>query len=142
MTNSTFTVNKKGALLWTDLCNSSDITSSVTYTCDLLNVSAGSFYYVLTAIVQGVSITLESGFITPPIQPSMWGDFGFFAAMLLTLTLFFAGIDNPAKAIVFAIFGLIFSAMIGLLSYNINQFIEPLICVVLALAIVVWKVRS
>jgi hypothetical protein len=142
MTNSTFIVNKKGALLWTNLCNSSDITSSVTYTCNLLNISASSFYYILSGTVSGISIVLDNGYITPPIQPSMWGYFGFFAAMLLTLTMFFAGIDNPAKAIVFAALGLIFSAMMGLLSYNINQFISPLIGVILALAIVVWKVRS
>lgn len=126
------------------LCSLNSTASSGSFDCNLAPYNQSIMTYAMTGTFQTSPVsytTLADGIINwAGNQPLMaLGGTGIFLALILVVTLFFAGMMNsPATAMILGCVGLIMSQIIGLI--NIGWF--DLIPVILTAVIIVYKLED
>jgi hypothetical protein len=138
MTNSTFIVWKRGALIPITECNTTSTSSVSTFTCTFDNISTQHFYEI-TGNFGGTILTITGvQSFGRPAPLIIWGNLGLFLAFIIIATLFYAGIHNPATALLGAGIGIIISWQIGMLPVLQSSIIGLFVVI----AIVLWKMRG
>lgn len=133
-----FIVDKKQALTFETICDDSQVSSAVTFTCDLGNTTNGLYRYALTA-VSNPTIYLEGGFLDFGQAIADWGTTGLFVLMLLIMGTGLARVTSAEQMIVAQIATLVLAYMIGLVHLsNVGN----LIALIVVGAIVVWKLHE
>lgn len=138
MSQSQFIVQKKGALTFTTLCNSTDASSGTTYTCDMGNRTNNIYTHQLLSYFSTPPSIIDTGLWDYSTALIVWGSTGLILSFLIVGTLFFSGIYNPVVSMGLGFIGIVIGVVLGMLPVTMSS----LIGLGLVLGIVVWKVKS
>jgi len=125
------------------ICNEYSTSSSVTLVCTLPENNQNKTYtYQLTAQYTGSILTylLESGSLSF-YEALGYGLVGVFAAFFLILTLGYAGSSNPATTILFSMFGVAVSYILGLITFGVSTYMA-IVGLFAAGGIIIYKLRT
>jgi hypothetical protein len=112
-TQSEMVVKQKNALSETTICDQTSTTPGVTYLCHLGNSTDKTYSYLLTAVVSGDTMTLDSGTLTGE-QSKPFSNTGLLLMGFIVLGIAMAGAINPASMIFMAFLGVFISQFSGL----------------------------
>ena len=128
-------VEKKGAIIFTELCNQSIVTSSGTLACNLGNTTGFVYRYrvLYYASPEDTSAWALLDYLSSSFN---WGTLGFVIALFVILVLFFAGIFNPGVSILSGYFGVVVCWLLGLLPVDLTA----LIGLGVAVGVIIWRI--
>lgn len=135
-------VRKRIIMNFYDICDVDATAASASLICNLTasGNATGHFYlYALTAVADGVKLSLESGEIDNGISAGAgYGDFGLIFALIIIITMTLAGNFHPAGSLLGNIIGIIISVMLGFIEIAFS-FVLSLVFVAI---IFIYKLRS
>ncbi|MEM5867543.1 MAG: hypothetical protein QXG39_06455, partial [Candidatus Aenigmatarchaeota archaeon] len=138
MTKAQFIVEKKGALKFETICNQTESSSAVTFTCDLGNRTGNVYRYQVLGYFSEPPVVIIQDILDYSLGLIAWGTTGLLLAFFITSSLFFVGIFNPVVAMTFAFLGLIVGYLFGMVPVSISS----LIGLGLVVGIIIWKLRT
>lgn len=139
MTTSSLNVDKKGAMEFFNICNSTATSSATTFTCDLGNRSGNIYQYNFIGQFNGNNITLSSNILDYRTGAMDWGNLGPLMAFLIVATMFYLGIHHPVAALGYMCIGLVTVFLFGMTP--LASGITTLIGVIIVFAIFAWKLK-
>ncbi|MEM5854215.1 MAG: DUF2341 domain-containing protein [Candidatus Aenigmatarchaeota archaeon] len=138
MTKAQFIVEKKGALKFETICNQTEFSSAITFTCDLGNRTGNIYRYQVLGYFSEPPVIIIQDILDYSVGLIAWGTIGLLLAFFITSSLFFVGIFNPVVAMIFAFLGLIVGYLFGMIPVSISS----LIGLGLVVGIIIWKLRT
>ena len=132
----------KAANYSTPICTKSSTAATASLACNLTAYNSSNMYYTFTGVFSGTpttTYTFSSGAID--WASGLWqpGLMGVLLAMILTITLFFAGMTNsPTTGMLLANMGIIVSSLSGLISIGWGN----LFPMILVAVIIIYKLEE
>lgn len=138
--NETLSLCQWGALLCTNICNSTSTVQNDTLTCAIPNnASRYRWDFVVTTNLNR-RIPLDNGIIEFPTRGLDLGAGGLILMFLISATLFFIGTFNPAVSVALAVVGVYFSNLMGLVYFSTPSI--ALISLAVIAGVIIYKVRT